>query len=200
MLSSHSAFRLSAYALGAMALAALPAAAQTVRIVVVGDSNVAGRGVAGSESYPGQLEAALRARGLDVSVSNQGVNGEVSAGSAARAAGVSGTDVLVYWNACQNDRRQGLSVEACRGNNGGAMAALKGKGILAYLIRPPVHDINMHQNPSLTLGGQGRTIDYRDGRGAVPDGHFSAAGYSVIVQRSLPAIQKLVVEARKKKA
>lgn len=177
-----------------------PAEAQTVQIVVIGDSNVAGTGVSSDERYPALLQAALRARGLDVNVSNQGSNGEASAGTASRVGRIgSGTDIVVYWQGCANDMRGGGSVEACRGNTSDAVGTLKSKGILAYVIRPPIYDRSMHRNTRLTLAGEGRTIDFRDGRGAVPDGHFNGAGYAVMVKRTVDPISKLVIAARKKK-
>jgi acyl-CoA thioesterase-1 len=58
------------------------AGAETINIVAFGDSGVFGSGqgrtpggVPVAEAYPGKLERALRARGWDVSVSNQGVRG-----------------------------------------------------------------------------------------------------------------------------
>jgi hypothetical protein len=51
---------------GLLALAALlswSSARAEVRIVCIGDSNIAGKGVSSSEAYPAQLERALRARG-----------------------------------------------------------------------------------------------------------------------------------------
>ncbi len=52
-----------------------PAFAAPTGIVVIGDSNIAGKGVSSSEAYPAKLERALRAKGYDVRVTNAGVNG-----------------------------------------------------------------------------------------------------------------------------
>ena len=54
--------------------------AATISIVAFGDSNVHGSGNNGagvpvSEAYPAKIERALRARGWDVSISNQGILG-----------------------------------------------------------------------------------------------------------------------------
>jgi acyl-CoA thioesterase-1 len=71
-----------AIALVLSAAASAPAGAETINIVAVGDSGVFGSGqrrtpggVPVAEAYPAKLERALRARGWDVSVSNQGVRG-----------------------------------------------------------------------------------------------------------------------------
>ena len=55
-----------------------------VRVAVIGDSNVYGKGLSPSQDFPTQLEAALRARGLNASVSNGGINGVTTGGLAAR--------------------------------------------------------------------------------------------------------------------
>ena len=71
-----------AFALVLSSAASAPANAETINIVAFGDSGVFGSGqgrtpggVPVAEAYPAKLERALRARGWDVSVSNQGVRG-----------------------------------------------------------------------------------------------------------------------------
>lgn len=55
------------------------------RILAVGDSLLAGYGLASAnESYPARLEAALRARGINARVSNAGVSGDTSGSGAER--------------------------------------------------------------------------------------------------------------------
>lgn len=49
-----------------------------VRIVALGDSLTAGFGLPQSEAFPVQLERALKAKGLDVAISNAGVSGDTS--------------------------------------------------------------------------------------------------------------------------
>jgi hypothetical protein len=78
-----------ATALVLSAAGSAPAGAETINIVALGDSGVFGSGqgktpggVPVAEAYPAKLEHALRARGWDVAVSNQGVRG-----GTARAAG-----------------------------------------------------------------------------------------------------------------
>ncbi len=60
------------------------AAAESVKIFMLGDSLTAGYGVAVGSSLPKQLQAALRARGYRVRVINGGVSGDTSAGGRAR--------------------------------------------------------------------------------------------------------------------
>ena len=63
-------------------LAAGPANAQSppVKIAVLGDSLAAGYGVKPDQAFPVRLEAALKAHGRNVTVLNQGVSGDTTAG------------------------------------------------------------------------------------------------------------------------
>ena len=58
--------------------------AETMRIMALGDSLTAGFGLPASDSFPAQLEVALKARGLSVEVLNAGVSGDTTAGGLAR--------------------------------------------------------------------------------------------------------------------
>ena len=64
--------------LAALSLGAGSADAAT--IVALGASNTYGKGVARNQAYPAQLEAILRAKGLNVRVVNAGINGDTTEG------------------------------------------------------------------------------------------------------------------------
>lgn len=68
----------------ALLLAATPAAASQKKLMVYGDSLVAGYGLALEKAFPAQLEKKLQADGHDVKVINAGVSGETTAGGLAR--------------------------------------------------------------------------------------------------------------------
>src|SRR6266481_8050717 len=72
-----------------------PADAATV--VALGASNTYGKGVARNQAYPAQLEAILRAKGLNVHVVNAGINGDTTAGMLGRLDRVvpNGTSVVI---------------------------------------------------------------------------------------------------------
>jgi acyl-CoA thioesterase-1 len=58
-----------------------PANAQTsVKIAVLGDSLAAGYGIQPDQAFPMRLEAALKAQGRTVTILNQGVSGDTTAG------------------------------------------------------------------------------------------------------------------------
>ena len=51
-----------------------------MKIAVLGDSLAAGYGIKPEQSFPARLEAGLKAHGRDVTILNQGVSGDTSAG------------------------------------------------------------------------------------------------------------------------
>jgi len=57
---------------------------RTIRILAFGDSLTQGYGVPPGQDFPNQLERALKARGLNVAITNAGVSGDTSAGGLAR--------------------------------------------------------------------------------------------------------------------
>ena len=72
-------------ALAAIALfVPLNARAASLRIVVLGDSLVAGPGLRHGEAFPEALERRLRASGRDVAITNAGVSGDTAANGLAR--------------------------------------------------------------------------------------------------------------------
>jgi acyl-CoA thioesterase-1 len=86
--------------------AAAPAFAATV--VALGASNTYGKGVARNQAFPAQLEAILRAKGLDVRVINAGINGDPTENMLRRLDSVvpKGTSVVILQPG-GNDGRKG---------------------------------------------------------------------------------------------
>jgi len=84
-------------ALAALALMLQLGGAHAATVVALGASQTAGKGVSTAEAYPAQLEAMLRARGLDVTVVNAGISGDTTGGMMARLDGTvpKGTRVVI---------------------------------------------------------------------------------------------------------
>jgi len=84
-------------ALAALALMLQLGGAHAAAVVALGASQTAGKGVSTAEAYPAQLEAMLRARGLDVTVVNAGISGDTTGGMMARLDGAvpKGTRVVI---------------------------------------------------------------------------------------------------------
>ena len=64
--------------------ASVPVLAVQQRLMVYGDSLVAGYGLSAGEGFPEQLQQALTAAGRDIKVLNAGVSGDTTAGGLAR--------------------------------------------------------------------------------------------------------------------
>src|ERR1700761_2900648 len=94
---------------GLLAIAGLlfVGAAQAATVVALGASNTFGKGVSRGQAYPAQLEALLRAKGLNVRVINAGINGDTTGGMLARLDRVvpKGTSVVILQPG-GNDRRK----------------------------------------------------------------------------------------------
>jgi acyl-CoA thioesterase-1 len=63
---------------------ASPLLAQTLHILAFGDSLTAGLGLELQQAFPARLEAALKARGHDIVITNAGVSGDTSTAGAER--------------------------------------------------------------------------------------------------------------------
>jgi acyl-CoA thioesterase-1 len=81
--------------------------AQAATVVALGASNTFGKGVSRGQAYPAQLEALLRAKGLNARVVNAGINGDTTGGMLARLDRVvpKGTSVVILQPG-GNDRRK----------------------------------------------------------------------------------------------
>ena len=105
------------------------ALARQLRIVAFGDSLSAGFMLPANASFPGQLEAALRARGRDVTVVNAGVSGDTASDGLARLDWSVPTDadlVIVEFGA--NDMLRGLDPATVRANLDAMIAKIQASG------------------------------------------------------------------------
>ncbi len=105
------------------------------RLLVFGDSLVAGYSLPPDASYPAQLEKALKAKGLDVAVLNAGVSGDTTAAALARldwSLADRPTHVLVELGA--NDMLRGLAPEQARTNLDAILGKLKQAGLPTMLV------------------------------------------------------------------
>lgn len=87
------------------------ARAESVRIVALGASNTAGKGVGASAAWPAQLEILLRAKGYDAQVTNEGISGDDTNRMLQRvdSSVPDGTRVVILEKAATNDRLRGLN-------------------------------------------------------------------------------------------
>lgn len=187
--------------------------AETISIVGLGDSLMAGYELPPSDAFPTKLERALIDKGYDVSITNAGVSGDTSSGGLARLewSVPDGTDaVLVELGG--NDALRGIGPDQTRANIDALITRLKERGIAVLLVgmlAPPnmgddygeafnriypelsqQHDVPLY--PFFLDGVAAETgLDIGDGM------HPNARGVDVMVARFLPYAEDLIVAVRK---
>jgi len=105
-----------------------------VRLAVLGDSLAAGYGIKPEQSFPARLEAALNAQGRNVTVLNQGVSGDTSAGGLDRLDWMLADKpdiVLVELGA--NDALRGIDPQITEKNLSTIVERLKAAGVTVWL-------------------------------------------------------------------
>ncbi len=208
----HWLLLVQAVAFAVVLAAASPAAARTIRLVVLGDSLTAGLGLPPGKAFPDRLQAALRARGLDVDVLNAGVSGDTAADGLARYdwAVPANADALIVELGAY-DMLRGLEPEATKK----ALSAILDK---ARAARLPTLIAGMRAAPN--LGAEyDRAFDaiypalakdhdvalypfFLDGVAGDPklnqaDGmHPTAEGVGVIVERIAPSVEEILKQVK----
>ena len=132
---------IAALAVLAFLTAASPAQARTTRILVLGDSLTAGYGLAQPDGFQAVMQAALRARGLDVTLIDAAVSGDTTAGGRARLdwALADGADAA-FVQMGGNDGLRALSPAEMEANLNAILDALQARGIpvlLSGMLAPP---------------------------------------------------------------
>lgn len=112
-----------------------------IKMVVLGDSLVAGYGLGPGEAFPEQLQILTDKEGLGVVIENAGVSGDTSAGGLARLNwSISDNTNVVLVELGANDALRGLSPEVTRKNLEAIIEQLKARNmevILAGMLAPP---------------------------------------------------------------
>lgn len=121
--------QLFALFLAGLALTTAAARAEPVSIVGLGDSLMAGYGLAPGESVPEKLEAALDRDGRAVTVVNAGVSGDTSSGGRERLEWSVPADAdLVIVELGANDMLRGIPPERTQANLKAIIETLKERG------------------------------------------------------------------------
>lgn len=190
------------------ALAGGPAQAAAKKILVLGDSIAAGYGLPAEESFPSKLEAALRAKGIDVEVVNSGISGDTTAGGRKRLGwALSSKPDYVIVELGGNDGLRGLDPKETRANLDAIITQLKAKGVkvmLTGMYAPPnlgkryekefnaifpelaaKHGVPLY--PFILEGvALRKELNQRDGI------HPNRKGVAVIVEKLTPAVMKFI--------
>lgn len=195
----------------ALTLIAAPAAAEPIRLLALGDSLTAGYGLPPDQSFPVQLEAALRDRGYDIRVTNAGVSGDTTAGGLARLDwALADNPDLVLVELGANDGLRGIDPMETRDNLAAILERLTTRGVptlLTGMYAPPnlgreygqVFDA-LYPELAATYGvplypffldGVATMEDLNQADGI----HPNADGVSVIVERIVPDVIALIERA-----
>ena len=185
-----------------------PVFAAQQRLMVYGDSLVAGYGLSAGEGFPEQLQQALTAAGRDVKVLNAGVSGDTTAGGLARldwALSDQPDAVIVILGG--NDLLRGLDPQQTRENLKQILSRLQAQnikillcGMLAPvnlgptyrqqfdLIYPELADSFNTEFYPFFLQGVALNPKFNQ-----PDGlHPNQSGVAVITQSVLPSVLSLL--------
>src|SRR5262249_17376206 len=125
------------FAVAVAALFSTATAFAEVRIVALGSSSIRGKGVPQDHAFPAQLEAVLRAKGHQVTVTNQGVNGDTTAGMLARlnSAVPPSTDIVVLKVEANDQALYHISPDVSAANIRTIVERLHEKGVEVYRIK-----------------------------------------------------------------
>jgi acyl-CoA thioesterase I len=164
----------------------------STHIVAFGDSGVYGKGVARNETYPAQLEAMLRQKGYEVTVTNDGANGRTTEDAVANAGSIGKADVVIV-QVGVNDAKHGVPIATIRKNVETVISKLKGNGAAVLVVSYPsanVCDVASSQGAPCVMWGDLPAAQYHVP--GDPQKHFNAAGLHVMASRMLPAIERLL--------
>jgi acyl-CoA thioesterase-1 len=154
--------------LATLMLATGSASAASINIVALGASNTYGKGVARGQDYPAQLQAMLRAKGLDARVANAGINGDTTGGMLARlGSAVPAATQIVILQPGGNDRRKGQSGR--ESNIAAITSQLASRKIKVIML-------------DRVLGGMPPQYVQADRQ------HLTPEGYRIIAERLLPQV------------
>jgi acyl-CoA thioesterase-1 len=199
-------------ALAGLLTMAAPASAQPLKLLTFGDSLIHGYGLPAGETFPAQLQAALRADGREVTVINGGNSGDTTAAGRARLDWALSDDPdLVLVTLGGNDMLRGLEPAETYRNLDAILTRLKAEGLpvlLTGMLAPrnlgaeyaaefdavfprlaEQHDVAFYP---FFLDGVAMRPDLNQ-----PDGlHPNGAGVAVIVEAILPALRPLIDAAQ----
>jgi len=181
-------------------------------IVALGDSLTAGYGLPQSQSFPAQLQAALKAKGQNVRIVNAGVSGDTASAAAKRldwALPDNAAAVIVELGG--NDALRGIDPALTEANLDEILTRLSQRGLpvlVAGMLAPPNlgrefgdafnavfpavakrHKVPLY--PFFLDGVAGKpALNLDDGM------HPNAAGVAVIVKRITPYVLRVLGETR----
>jgi acyl-CoA thioesterase-1 len=183
-----------------------------VKIVVLGDSLSAGFGLPVQSAFPEKLAAALKAKGIDTSVTNAGASGDTASGGLGRLdwSVPPGTEAVIV-ELGANDALRGIDPKLTKAAIDTILSKLNARHISVLLagmqaprnlgtefakafdeIYPALASTHAVVFYPFFLDGVATDPKLNQGDGM----HPNAAGVDVIVERMLPNVEDLISRAR----
>jgi acyl-CoA thioesterase-1 len=196
-------------------LGAAVAHAEPIRILGLGDSLMAGYGLAEEDAFPTRLEAELRAKGYDVEIINAGVSGDTTAGGRSRLAwSLTDNPDAVFVELGGNDGLRGLPPAETSANLDAILTELTNQNIptlFTGMLAPPNLGKEYGAEFQAVFSALAEKHDvvfdpfFLEGVIAIEalnqnDGiHPNRKGVDVIVDRILPKVEELIARVKAKR-
>jgi acyl-CoA thioesterase-1 len=188
-----------------MAQPAFAQAAKPIMMVVLGDSLSAGLGLSGSAAFPARLQKALKAKGIDVDMSNAGVSGDTTSGGRDRLdwSVPEGTEAVIL-ELGANDALRGIDPKVTRTALTEILTRLQARKIavlLCGMVAPPNYGADYSARFNAIYPDLAHTFSVplypfflegvaTDAKLNQADGlHPTAEGVDLIVRNILPAVE-----------
>jgi acyl-CoA thioesterase-1 len=179
--------------------------AKPIKMVVLGDSLSAGLGLPASGAFPARLQKALKAKGMDVDMSNAGVSGDTTSGGRDRLdwSVPEGTEAVIL-ELGANDALRGIDPKVTRAALTDILTRLQARKVavlLCGMVAPPNYgaDYSARFNaiyPDLAKAFQVPLYPFflegvaSEAKLNQPDGlHPTAEGVDLIVKNILPTVE-----------
>jgi acyl-CoA thioesterase-1 len=179
-----------------------------IKMVVLGDSLSAGLGLSASAAFPERLQKALKAKGIDVDMTNAGVSGDTSSGGRDRLDwSVPDGTAAVILELGANDALRGLDPKVTREALSDILTRLKARKIavlLCGMVAPPNYGSDYAARFSAIYPDLAQSFGVplypfflegvaADAKLNQADGmHPTPEGVDVIVKNILPSVEALV--------
>jgi acyl-CoA thioesterase I len=179
-----------------------------VKMVVLGDSLSAGLGLSASAAFPERLQKALKAKGIDVDMTNAGVSGDTSSGGRDRLDwSVPEGTAAVILELGANDALRGLDPKVTREALSDILTRLKARKIavlLCGMVAPPNYGSDYAARFNAIYPDLAKSFGVplypfflegvaADAKLNQADGmHPTPEGVDVIVKNILPSVEALV--------
>lgn len=167
--------------------------AEPIQIIAFGGSNTFGKGVANSDAYPAQLERLLRSAGYDVTVKNEGTNGQTTSDELEKlGSAVPDGARIVIFQPGGNDKRPGKK-HFVHGDTGSNIRTIVQKllerKILVLFSGPPSRTQFVENLNILTIDEINRLAP-NDLQG--DQEHLTANGYKIVAEKMLPLVRQML--------